>query len=101
MLGDVWGHKAAQGHAGQHREGAAGRCGTRGPPLTAGTRPVPPQVKMSLQGTAPHEEPIAFKELAGACRTSYGYSDTSGAGPAPLLPAALLLALPLLSTLLS
>ncbi|XP_066860411.1 dipeptidase 1 isoform X1 [Anser cygnoides] len=59
------------------------------------------EVKMSLQGTAPHEEPIAFKELAGACRTSYGYSDTSGAGPAPLLPAALLLALPLLSTLLS
>ncbi|XP_040427706.1 dipeptidase 1 isoform X2 [Cygnus olor] len=59
------------------------------------------EVKMSLQGTAPHEEPIAFKELAGECRTSYGYSDTSGAGPAPLLPAALVLALPLLSTLLS
>lgn len=58
-------------------------------------------MKASLQGTAPLEEPIALQELSGECRTSYGYSDTSGAGPAPLLPAALVLALPLLSTLLS
>lgn len=57
---------------------------------------------MSLQGTAPLEEPIALEELSGECRTSYGYTDTTtGAGPAPLLPAALVLALPLLSTLLS
>eukprot|EP00075_Anas_platyrhynchos_P032965 XP_027322218.1 dipeptidase 1 isoform X2 [Anas platyrhynchos] len=60
------------------------------------------EVKVSLQGTAPLEEPIALKELSGECRTSYGYTDTTtGAGPAPLLPAALVLALPLLSTLLS
>lgn len=92
----------AQGHAGQHREGATGRCGTRGPQLTAGSHLVPPQVKVSLQGTAPLEEPIALEELSGECRTSYGYTDTTtGAGPAPLLPAALVLALPLLSTLLS
>lgn len=73
-----------------------------GTPTHRRNPPCPPQVKVSLQGTAPLEEPIALEELSGECRTSYGYTDTTtGAGPAPLLPAALVLALPLLSTLLS
>ncbi|XP_071423397.1 dipeptidase 1 isoform X2 [Pithys albifrons albifrons] len=59
------------------------------------------EVKRSLQDTAPHETPIAFEELEGTCRTSYGYPN--GAGTARLLPAALALplALALLLSLLS
>uniref|UniRef100_A0A8V0XVJ1 Dipeptidase n=1 Tax=Gallus gallus TaxID=9031 RepID=A0A8V0XVJ1_CHICK len=59
-------------------------------------------VKASLQGTLPLEEPIALEQLEGQCRTSYGYttSTTTDASPALPLPAALVLALPLLSTLL-
>ncbi|PKU31182.1 dipeptidase 1 [Limosa lapponica baueri] len=56
-------------------------------------------VKMNLQGTAAHETPIAFEELDGSCRTSYGY--TNSAGTARLAPAALVLALALLLSLLS
>uniref|UniRef100_A0A8C4U140 Dipeptidase n=1 Tax=Falco tinnunculus TaxID=100819 RepID=A0A8C4U140_FALTI len=54
--------------------------------------------EMSLQGTAARETPIAFEELEGTCRTSYGYGN--GAGTAQLLPAALALALALLRSLL-
>nr|XP_025971066.1 dipeptidase 1 [Dromaius novaehollandiae] len=61
-------------------------------------RNVPDDVKAALQGTAAREEPIAFEELDGTCRTRYGYP--SGAGPARLLPPALALALPLLGLLL-
>ncbi|XP_063190933.1 dipeptidase 1 [Chroicocephalus ridibundus] len=57
------------------------------------------EVKANLQGTAPHETPIAFEELEGSCRTPYGYTD--GAGTARLPPAALGLALALLHSLLS
>lgn len=60
----------------------------------------PRQVKKSLQNTAPYESPIAFEELEGSCRTSYGYN---GAVTARRPPAALALALvlaPLLSVLL-
>ncbi|XP_016161290.1 PREDICTED: dipeptidase 1-like, partial [Ficedula albicollis] len=45
------------------------------------------EVKRNLQDTAPHETPIAFEELEGSCRTSYGYSN--GAGTAQRPPAAL------------
>ncbi|XP_057240186.1 dipeptidase 1 [Malurus melanocephalus] len=51
------------------------------------------EVKRTLQGTAAHETPIAFEELEGSCRTSYGYPN--GAGSARPLPAALALALAL------
>ncbi|XP_017671620.1 PREDICTED: dipeptidase 1 [Lepidothrix coronata] len=51
------------------------------------------EVKGTLQGTPAHETPIAFEELDGTCRTSYGYS--SGSGTARLLPAALALPLAL------
>ncbi|NXG24982.1 DPEP1 Dipeptidase, partial [Grallaria varia] len=54
------------------------------------------EVKRTLQGTGPHETPIAFEELEGTCRTRYGYPSTSGT--ARLLPAAL--ALPLALALL-
>ncbi|XP_074014077.1 dipeptidase 1 [Numenius arquata] len=57
------------------------------------------EVKMTLQGTAAQETPIAFEELEGSCRTSYGY--TNGAGTTRLPPAALVLALALLLSLLS
>ncbi|XP_021264494.1 dipeptidase 1 isoform X2 [Numida meleagris] len=59
-------------------------------------------VKESLRGTLPLEEPIALEELEGECRTTYGYSPppTTDAGPALPLSAALVLVLPLLSTLL-
>ncbi|GAB0195392.1 dipeptidase 1 [Grus japonensis] len=57
------------------------------------------EVKMTMQGTAARETPIAFEELEGTCRTRYGYSN--GAGTARLLPAALALALALLHSLLS
>lgn len=76
---DVWGHGVAEGHTGQVDEW--------------GTGTVPMQVKVALQGTAPHETPIAIEELEGTCRTFYGYSSTSGAGTAQLAPAALALAL--------
>ncbi|KAL2300089.1 hypothetical protein Nmel_012049 [Mimus melanotis] len=56
------------------------------------------EVKESLQGTAPHETPIAFDELEGSCRTSYGY--TTGAGTAQRPLAALALALVLALVLL-
>ncbi|XP_075289526.1 dipeptidase 1 [Opisthocomus hoazin] len=49
------------------------------------------EVKTSLQGTAPHETPIAFEELEGTCRTDYGYAN--GAGTARLPSAALALVL--------
>lgn len=51
------------------------------------------QVKKELQGTAPAETPIAFEELEGSCRTSYGY--TNGAGTAQRLPPGLVLVLAL------
>ncbi|XP_014729915.1 PREDICTED: dipeptidase 1 [Sturnus vulgaris] len=51
------------------------------------------KVKKDLQGTAPAEIPIAFEELEGSCRTSYGY--TSGAGTAQRLPPGLALVLAL------
>ncbi|XP_054245468.1 dipeptidase 1 [Indicator indicator] len=57
------------------------------------------EVKRALQGTAAHETPIAFEELEGTCRTSYGYTD--GASTARLTPAALPLLLALLHSLLS
>lgn len=58
-------------------------------------------MKESLQGTLPLEEPIALEELEGECRTSYGYATTTtDASPALPLPAALVLLLPLLNTLL-
>ncbi|XP_030811907.1 dipeptidase 1 isoform X2 [Camarhynchus parvulus] len=59
------------------------------------------EVKRSLQGTAPHETPIAFEELEGSCRTSYGYPSGAGTSRAP--PAALAppLALALLLAVLS
>lgn len=60
--------------------------------LTVGLTLSPRQVKKSLQGTAPHETPIAFEELEGpSCRTRFGYPDS--AGTARLAPAALVLAL--------
>ncbi|KAM6250565.1 LOW QUALITY PROTEIN: dipeptidase 1 [Spheniscus humboldti] len=51
------------------------------------------EVKMTLQGMAARETPIAFEELEGTCRTRYGYA--KGAGTARLPPAALALALAL------
>ncbi|KAM7040441.1 dipeptidase 1 [Acridotheres tristis] len=51
------------------------------------------EVKKELQGTAPAETPIAFEELEGSCRTSYGY--TNGAGTAQRLPPGLVLVLAL------
>ncbi|XP_056356610.1 dipeptidase 1 [Oenanthe melanoleuca] len=58
------------------------------------------EVKRSLQDTPPHETPIAFEELEGSCRTSYGYSNGAGAAQRPPAALALLLALaPLLSVL--
>ncbi|XP_068059325.1 dipeptidase 1 isoform X1 [Anomalospiza imberbis] len=57
------------------------------------------EVKRSLQGTAAHETPIAFEELEGPCRTSYGYPN--GAGTAWHPPAALALALALLLSVLA
>ncbi|XP_067158958.1 dipeptidase 1 [Apteryx mantelli] len=52
------------------------------------------ETKAALRGSAAHEEPIAFEELQGACRTSYGYAN--GAGPARRLPLPLALLLLLL-----
>ncbi|NXA81253.1 DPEP1 Dipeptidase, partial [Thryothorus ludovicianus] len=59
------------------------------------------EVKRNLQGTAAHETPIAFEELEGSCRTSYGYPNTAGTArrPPAALALALALALPLLSVL--
>ena len=84
---------------GWHRDmqGDRGCVGHRDSPLLQPTLS-PSQVKMSLQGTAARETPIAFEELEGTCRTSYGYGN--GAGTAQLLPAALALALALLRSLL-
>uniref|UniRef100_A0A8U7MKQ2 Dipeptidase n=1 Tax=Corvus moneduloides TaxID=1196302 RepID=A0A8U7MKQ2_CORMO len=56
------------------------------------------EVKKSLQGTAALEMPIAFEELEGTCRTSYGYSKGAGTARAPSAALALPLAL-LLSVL--
>lgn len=76
-------------------DGGTGKCGVAGAPCPSQREPTlsPRQVKRSLQGTAPHETPIAFEELEGSCRTSYGYSN--GAGTARPLPAALVLPLAL------
>ncbi|XP_033928775.1 dipeptidase 1 [Melopsittacus undulatus] len=57
------------------------------------------EVKANLQSMAPHETPIAFKELEGTCRTSYGYTTSAGTAQLPL--AALVLVLALLPPLLS
>ncbi|KAL9839731.1 LOW QUALITY PROTEIN: dipeptidase 1 [Geothlypis trichas] len=59
------------------------------------------EVKRSLQGTAPHETPIAFEELEGSCRTSYGYSNGAGTARPPPAALALPLALALLLAALS
>lgn len=55
----------------------------------------PRQVKASLQGTAADETPIAFEEVQGPCRTSYGYTKNAGTArrPPPALALALAVAL--------
>lgn len=84
-------HRDVQGDGAVWGTGTAPRCGS--PPCP------PSQVKTTLQGMAARETPIAFEELEGTCRTSYGYA--KGAGTARLPPAALALALALLCSLLS
>ncbi|XP_050167231.1 LOW QUALITY PROTEIN: dipeptidase 1 [Myiozetetes cayanensis] len=59
------------------------------------------EVKRTLQGTPAHETPIAFEELDGTCRTSYGYSNGAGTARLPPTALALPLALALLLSLLS
>ncbi|XP_066050873.1 dipeptidase 1 [Chamaea fasciata] len=53
------------------------------------------RVKRSLQGTAALETPIAFEELEGSCRTSYGYTSSAGTARRPRAALALALAVAL------
>lgn len=85
--------RVAQGSAGWQGLCGDGHCPSQQEPTVS-----PRQVKRSLQGTAAYEIPIAFEELEGTCRTSYGYPKGAGTARAP--PAALALAL-VLALLLS
>lgn len=97
-LRNLWALGVAQGHA-WGAVGWQGLCGDGHCPSRWEPTLSPRQVKRSLQGTAAHETPIAFTELEGTCRTSYGYPQNAGTARAP--PAALAPALALLALLLS
>lgn len=58
-------------------------------------------MKESLQDTAAQEIPIAFEELEGTCRTSYGYNKSAGTARHPPAALALALVLALLLSVLS
>ncbi|CAM5151496.1 unnamed protein product [Eretmochelys imbricata] len=56
------------------------------------------EVRDSLSQEPPDDEPIAYEELEGQCRTSYGYPARAKASTPSVLPAALII--PLLYSLL-
>uniref|UniRef100_A0A672U9S9 Dipeptidase n=1 Tax=Strigops habroptila TaxID=2489341 RepID=A0A672U9S9_STRHB len=53
------------------------------------------------EDTAAQETPIAFEELEGTCRTSYGYTNSAGTAQLPPAALVLVLVLALLHSLLS
>ncbi|XP_029770097.1 dipeptidase 1 [Terrapene carolina triunguis] len=68
------------------------------PPGAAGCFAAQKRVRDSLSQEPPDDEPIAYEELEGQCRTSYGYPSRASASPPSMLPAALIV--PLLYSLL-